>query len=193
MSTTTTATLNDNTKPKGLKAVLPRVKAVAALASPRSVSFKHAKENAKELLDCCKEALYLQPLEPLSPAKKRTENAVATEIAKDDAAPADLEKLKQKMTTKDTIRFDIDLQLARQRSERHEDVITPRFKGVKQIYSLGSKVFVKRTSGDESRGCVREYDPATGVYRIELETRVPASPSKGRLFKPAYASTMRAI
>ena len=60
MSTTTTATLNDNTKPKGLKplkAVLPRVKAVAALASPRSVSFKHAKENAKELLDCCKEAL----------------------------------------------------------------------------------------------------------------------------------------
>ena len=38
-----------------------------------------------------------------------------------------------------------------------------------QKYAIGACVHVKRSSGEESLGWVREFDAAMGVYRVELE------------------------
>ena len=38
-----------------------------------------------------------------------------------------------------------------------------------QRYAVGQMVYCMRSSGDESIGCVVEYDRQTGLYRVELE------------------------
>ena len=54
-------------------------------------------------------------------------------------------------------------------------------------FPIGSRCFVTRSNGQESLAFVREYDPATKLYKLELESE------RSNCFKNAYESTMRAI
>ena len=54
-------------------------------------------------------------------------------------------------------------------------------------FPIGSRCFVARSNGAESLAFVREYDPATKLYKLELETE------RSNCFKNSYESTMRAI